>query len=233
MAGTHNAPYEHVPGHSVPELWRLSFQARYWSYATMTLLQASGLRPGMRVLDLGSGGGDLSFLAASLVGPSGSVVGVDHAPEAIARATSRAAELGLRQVRFSLGEIESLVLDEPIDAIVGSMVLMYLRDPVVTLTRLVAQLAPGAVVAMLEMDATSDRAVPVVSPFERAVGGFSQNPGSHLWQIFVAAGLPITDLQAHSRIEAAPAAESCRETAVSPILVGAWARKPLSFQVAA
>ena len=60
----------------------------------------AGIRPGMRVLDLGCGAGDVTFVAADLVGPEGSVVGVDRSPEALARARLRAGQRGLTQVRF-------------------------------------------------------------------------------------------------------------------------------------
>jgi len=66
------------------------------------VLEAAGLARGMRVLDIGCGAGDLSFLAAEVVGRSGSVLGIDRAPEAIAAAKARARERGLKRVRFRI-----------------------------------------------------------------------------------------------------------------------------------
>ena len=57
---------------------------------TMRFLREAGIVPGMRVLDVGSGAGDVTFLAAELVGATGEVVGVDLAPAAIEVARSRA-----------------------------------------------------------------------------------------------------------------------------------------------
>jgi cyclopropane fatty-acyl-phospholipid synthase-like methyltransferase len=67
---------------------------------TEHVLRLAGVRPGMRVLDVGCGTGDVSFLAASLVGPEGEVIGVDKSPEAVALASQRAAEAGLHNVHF-------------------------------------------------------------------------------------------------------------------------------------
>jgi ubiquinone/menaquinone biosynthesis C-methylase UbiE len=59
----------------------------------------------MRVLDLGCGAGDVSILAATLVGSSGSVVGVDRSAEAIAGATRRANATGMTQIQFQVSEL--------------------------------------------------------------------------------------------------------------------------------
>src|SRR4029434_5753732 len=91
---------EYVLGHSESELQRLSLQAQYWGEATLELLQRAALAPGVRVLALGCGAGDLSILAATLVGSSGSVVGVDRSAEAIAGATRRANSTGMTQIQF-------------------------------------------------------------------------------------------------------------------------------------
>ena len=77
-----NEQNSYVLGHADQELDRLTIQARILEPSTRQLLQEAGLRPGMRVLDIGCGSGDVSFLAASLVGPAGRVVGVDLAAAA-------------------------------------------------------------------------------------------------------------------------------------------------------
>lgn len=265
----------YVLGHSDHELRRLKFQSRYWSEATLSLLQAAGIRRGMRVLDLGCGAGDLSFMVASMVGPEGSVIGVDRAPEAIATARSRAARLGFAQTEFRRADVSAMVLDAHIDAIVGRFVLMYLGNPSQSLRRLVAQLRPGAIVALLEMDLTTARSVPPSPLYDFAIrsvqqafadGGVPLDLGSNLWQIYLAAGLGVPRMQTHIRVEAAPASETSRylaettetlaglrtsgahrlqhaeepcleerlmrelsarrSTTVSPMVIGAWARKP-------
>src|SRR5262250_2784972 len=84
--------HEYVLGHSERELDRLSVQAKLFEPFTRQLLQEAGLGPGMRVLDVGCGSGDVAFLAADLVGSEGSVVGVDRARAAIRRASARAQD---------------------------------------------------------------------------------------------------------------------------------------------
>ncbi len=68
----------------------------------------AGLQPGETVLDLGSGAGFDSFLAAGQVGKSGHVIGVDMTPEMIAKAREYAKSEGYSNVEFRLGEIENL-----------------------------------------------------------------------------------------------------------------------------
>ena len=98
----------------------------------------------MRVLDVGSGAGDVALLAADLVGPTGEVVGVEVAPETIAIAEQRVAAAGLSNVRFVRADLRDLRLDEaPFDAIVGRWVLMYQPDPADLLRRLAAFAAPA------------------------------------------------------------------------------------------
>jgi len=82
------------------------------------ILAEAGIRPGMRVLDLGCGAGDVAFVAPGLVGPGGSVVGVDRSPEALARARLRAAQRGLAQVQFVEGDLGDPAPGGPFDAIV-------------------------------------------------------------------------------------------------------------------
>jgi len=86
-------PY--VLDHSTHELDRLIHQARFWGELTEHVMHLAGLKPGMRVLDVGCGVGDVSFLAARLVGPEGAVMGVDRSPEATALASQRAQAAGL------------------------------------------------------------------------------------------------------------------------------------------
>ena len=79
-------------GHSDEELARLSRQAQVFEPFTRQLFQQAGISPGIRVLDVGCGSGDLSFLAAELVGSGGEVTGADRAAEAAQRANARTRE---------------------------------------------------------------------------------------------------------------------------------------------
>src|SRR3954453_12686006 len=76
-------------GHSADEIARLEKQAQLRDPSTRWLLAEAGIGTGMKVLDVGSGAGDVAFLAADLVGPSGTVVGVDANPAVLERARER------------------------------------------------------------------------------------------------------------------------------------------------
>jgi len=81
----------------------------------------------MRVLDLGCGPGDVSFLAAEMVGASGWVIGIDQAPEAITLARNRAREKGIKNVDFELTPIEMFSSPIRFDAVVGRYILVQIR----------------------------------------------------------------------------------------------------------
>ena len=91
----------YVLGHADVEVQRLLLQGRLYNDYTEHALRLAGLRPGMRVLDVGCGPGDVSLIAARLVGPTGAVLGVDAAPEMIELARTRAAQRGLSAVHFT------------------------------------------------------------------------------------------------------------------------------------
>jgi cyclopropane fatty-acyl-phospholipid synthase-like methyltransferase len=74
MIARDEAPY--ILGHSDAEISRLQTQAAILRPITERLLRNAGIRPGMRVLDLGSGAGDVAILAAELVGPKGCLLGL-------------------------------------------------------------------------------------------------------------------------------------------------------------
>jgi SAM-dependent methyltransferase len=120
----------------------------------------AGIRPGMRVLDLGCGAGDVTFVAAVLVGPDGSVVGVDHSPDALARARLRAGQRGLAQVRFVEGDLNDPAPGGPFDAIVERLVLWMVPDPAALLRRQATVLRPGGLVVPIEADLSTIRSLP-------------------------------------------------------------------------
>src|SRR5216684_662843 len=82
-------------GYANAEHERLTRQAARIAPVTERLFREAGIGPGQRVLDLGSGVGDVAMLAARIVGPSGQVVGIERDGYSIARANARVAESGL------------------------------------------------------------------------------------------------------------------------------------------
>ncbi|HUH93509.1 MAG TPA: methyltransferase domain-containing protein [Casimicrobiaceae bacterium] len=129
---------------------RLLAQGELLAPLTERLLRRAGIGPGMRVLDIGCGAGDVTLAAAALVGAQGSVVGVDRDPAQAAFAAGRARASGVYHARFMVGDYREIALDAPVDAIVGRLVLMYARDPLDALRRTLRHLKPGGVAALQE-----------------------------------------------------------------------------------
>jgi SAM-dependent methyltransferase len=135
---------------SEEERQRLIVQAKLIGPLTERLFTRAGITSGMRVLDIGSGPGDVAMLAAQLVGPGGSVIGVDRDPAQVAFAERRATAQGLRHVRFMVGDFREMEVKPAVDAIVGRLVLMYSSDPVDALRRVVRNLKSAGVIALQE-----------------------------------------------------------------------------------
>ena len=143
-------PASYVFGYTNAEHERLIRQAARIAFVTERLFREAGIGPGQRVLDLGSGVGDVAMLVARIVGPSGEIIGIERDEGSIARAKARVAEAGLRNVSFTQTDVSEIVSDKPFDAAVGRFILMFLPDPVSVLRSVVRLIHPGGVVAFQE-----------------------------------------------------------------------------------
>ena len=148
-------PPKYVLQHSEQELRRLETQGSFLRAATHDFLQRTGVAKGMRVLDIGCGVGDVSFLAAEMVGPSGEVVGVDRAEPAISTALMRARAKGLANVRFlqcDINEMGGLAAEGLFDAVICRLVIIHQKKPVETIKNVLRRVRPGGVVGFQEID---------------------------------------------------------------------------------
>jgi 2-polyprenyl-3-methyl-5-hydroxy-6-metoxy-1,4-benzoquinol methylase len=193
------------------EFDRLIEQGRFYGELTDRVLRAAGFRKGMRVLDVGCGAGDVSFLLARLVGPRGIVVGVDQSAAAITIAQKRADGAGLENMEFLVSELRDFSSPQLFDAAFGRFVLIYQSDPVAALRHVASQVRIGGMVAFQETDCShwpparlSD------SPLLAQVGewfrrtyvalGAEMQMGIKLPRLFEQAGLPVPRTRVESRL---------------------------------
>ncbi|HEX2076023.1 MAG TPA: methyltransferase domain-containing protein [Geodermatophilus sp.] len=115
--------------------------------------------PGERVVDVGSGAGFDSFVAAGQVGPAGRVVGVDMTPEMLEKATATAAVLGLDGVEFRSGLAEALPVEDGwADVVISNGVINLCADKRAVLSEIRRVLKPGGWLQFA--DIASGRPVP-------------------------------------------------------------------------
>lgn len=164
---------DYVLGVSAQEQERLRAQGDAVGPMTLRLLTQAGVGPGMRVLDVGCGTGDVSLLALRLVGPTGEVVGVDREAQMIEAARKRAGDLGLANVRFVRSDFRELGAAEGVfDAVVGRLVLMYQADAADAVRRLRSAVRPGGLMAFQEYDSTLPPTSVVPMPLHVKVRGW-------------------------------------------------------------
>ncbi len=204
----------YVLGHSVDELERLERQAEFFEEETEDTLKRAGLRPGMRVLDLGCGAGDVALAAAKIVGSAGYVTGVDTSRDAIGTANRRMTASGLTWVQCVEGNIFNLDVGT-FDAVIGRFILMHLPAPANLLRQLRRSLKPAGIIAFIEMDISSTSITPLMPLFDRCMravielykkAGMEPDMGSLLYSTFRQAGLE-PSLRGSCRVEGGPHAK--------------------------
>jgi ubiquinone/menaquinone biosynthesis C-methylase UbiE len=212
-----NTPIDtYAMGRTPEETRRLQIRSRFLNPSTQRLFEQAGITTGMKVLDVGSGAGDVALLLADIVGPSGTVTGVDTNPTILDTARARVHEAGLTHVSFIVGDLESIQLDIEFDAIVGRAVLMYLRDPVAVLRKLAKHMRPGGIVAFQELDlqrVTTAPAHPPCQTYEQVYtwirealrcAGVPLRVGLDLYTIFQDSGFPPPQMNCDGHILAGP-----------------------------
>lgn len=225
----------YVMGRSDAETRRLIRQGNFQRLFTQRFLQQAGLEPGMRVLDVGSGAGDVALVAGELVGPNGSVFGTDVNPAVLAVARERALAAGFSWVAFAEGDCVELSKQGGFDAVIGRLVLIYQPDPAAALRTLSQSLRPGGIMAFQELNFAPESIVghpptPLWTQFwiwfteAFRLAGIDVYAGYNLFRHFQAAGLPVPQMELAAGIGGGPdwagyeyAAETLRS--VVPLLL--------------
>jgi SAM-dependent methyltransferase len=186
----------------------------YSPLARRHLLDA-GITPGMRVLNLAAGVGDAALVAADLVGPEGSVVGIDPNQDAVAEARRRAQACDLSNVSFIQGGSHAAELEGPFDAAIGRFHLMYAPVPSAVLRTAARLVRPGGVIAFQEHNLTRNSvlaypASPLASRIWRWMlavarrSGIEMRMGYKLRAAYLAAGLPAPQVRSEALIGGGP-----------------------------
>src|SRR5260370_29866927 len=176
---------------------------------TERVLRQVGIKEGSRVLDLGCGAGDVSMLAAEMVGPAGSVVGIDQSAEAIAKAEVRVRDKGYQQISFYVSSVEEFCFDELFDVAIGRYVLIHQPSPSDFLRAAQRHVCPGGVIAFHELSCHHELySLPRAPLFQRMAKllriGFSAFPSydaaGRLLEHFRMADLPHPELFAEMSV---------------------------------
>ena len=207
------------------ELDRLDLQAGYYRMATIDAMRWAGIEPGMKVLDIGSGTGAVAFEAARLVGPTGSVLGLDIAEVPVRTANERAVRLGLDNVSFQQADLATWQPGETFDVLTGRLITMYLPDPSTVIASLSRALRPGGIVLLQEFAISSAQQIDGAALFQRALDrvlaafravGVPTDLGYGLGRVFRAAGLGTPTMTVGGRWEDGPDAVAYGLLAASP-----------------
>ena len=236
LENTDKKDQTYLMGRGEAETRRLISQSKLYGRFTRRLLEDAGVEEGMKVLDVGTGAGDLALMAAEMVGPTGSVVGVDQDPRVLEAASARAEAARLDNVCFYAGDFrEGVPADGPFDAVVGRLVLLYVPDSAEALRGLVDHLEPGGIAAFGEFNFVAESALAHPSSplwetmwdWMRAVvreAGLDPATGYNLRRTFLCAGLPEPEMNLCSPVGGGPdwpgydyAAESVRS--MLPLIV--------------
>src|SRR5262249_1037578 len=131
---------------------RLRILSRVMRPTSLALLRRSGLQTGMKVLEIGCGGGDFAFDIGRIVGPPGGGGGTDIDQTNLDLASAEAAEHNLVNVEFQLANITESAPANHFDLVHARFVLTHLTDPAQALKHVRAALRPGGIVVLEDID---------------------------------------------------------------------------------
>jgi 2-polyprenyl-3-methyl-5-hydroxy-6-metoxy-1,4-benzoquinol methylase len=203
---------EYVLGVSEQERERLHAQGDAVGPMTERFLIQAGIGSGMKVLDVGCGTGEVSILAARLVGADGTVLGIDREPQMVATARTRALGEKLLGVSFVEGDFREIGSEHgSFDAAIGRLVLMYQADPVDAVRRVAKAVRPGGVIFFQEFDSTVPPTSLTPLPLHERVRGWiwsvlersgaDVHLGFKLYSVFTEAGLAGVEVRAEAIVQ--------------------------------
>jgi SAM-dependent methyltransferase len=211
MASPGNA---YVMGHTDRERRRLSVQAAVLNPLTDSFLRRAGISAGMNVLEFGCGVGEVSLIAARLVGSSGSVHALDIDPVAIEVARGRIQSAGHDHVTFEQVDIHVHTPAQLYDAVIGRHILIHTPDALAILKTAVSLIHIGGVIAFQEYDLSRTMGgypdVPMMNPIINAITEFCTrampraNIGMQLPHLLQLAGLSTPECRAESIVSGGP-----------------------------
>ena len=198
-------PTAYVMGHDDRERRRLLLQASVLNPLTEQLFHRAGISPGMHVVDIGCGVGDVSLLAARLVGRSGSVTSVDIDPPALKTLEARASAEGMKHIECIHANVHEWKPGRKFDAVVGRHILIHSKEPLALLRACARLLHERGLTAFHEYDfSVVHRGWPPTPLRDRMMEIFDQffaaaawsNIGSRLWKLLIDAGFERPDCRA-------------------------------------
>ncbi|HJR08089.1 MAG TPA: class I SAM-dependent methyltransferase [Pyrinomonadaceae bacterium] len=148
---------------------RLRLLSRIMRPATLSLFEKVGLHQGLACIDVGCGGGDVTFELARLVGASGRVVGTDIDLVKLELARSEAEQRQLSNVEFQLSDISESKGEAEFDVVYARFLLTHLKDPAGALERMRQLLRPNGFIVIEDIDFTGHFCYPECIAFRRYV----------------------------------------------------------------
>ena len=203
----------YVMGYDERERRRLALQASILNPFTEHLLRRAGISSGMHVLDIGCGVGDVSLLAARMVGRGGSVTSLDLDGRALEILRERARAEALNNIECIEGNVHEQSSVRRFDAVIGRHILIHSKDPLEVLRRSAAMLQPRGLAVFHEYDfSIKHRAWPPTPLRDRLMEVFDQffehacfsNVGSRLWTLLAEAGFENPDCRVEYPIDGSP-----------------------------
>ena len=179
---------------------------------TSALFARIGIQPGMKCLDVGCGGGEVTFEIARLVGPDGHVTGIDMDEIKLDLARGAAAEKGLSNVEFQAEDVNDWNGTDGYDFVFCRFLLEHLSRPLDLIRRMWGAVNPGGVLAVEDADFGGLFCEPANEGYEFYARMFPRvltrrggdgGAGSKLYRYFLEAGIPDPGLKLVQRADSA------------------------------